>query len=106
MREDLPTDYLYNLDESLIWNDGKGNIYSFRGQLYSLGKQESEVDYNSEYGLFFQTYADKSKVLVCDVWDAKSGEKKKTVEQFIGYDIEDDELKLYCNYGVEKIGLK
>lgn len=104
--KDLPTDYIYDLDGALIWNDGKGNIRNFKGKLYSLGKQKSVIDYNSEYKLFFQIYRDESNELKCDIWNAETGKMVKTVEQFIGYDVENETLLLYGNSGVQKVSLE
>lgn len=104
--KDIPTDHLYNLDGNLVWNDGEGNILDLNGKVWCKVKQDADVDYNSEYKLFFQVYPNKSNSLVCDILNAKNGKVLTQAENFIGYEIDDTTLLLFCENGIQTIDLK
>ncbi|MCI8408853.1 MAG: hypothetical protein HFJ09_06225 [Lachnospiraceae bacterium] len=104
--KDLPTDSLYNLNGNLVWNDGQGNILDRKGKVWCKVEEESDVDYNSEYKLFFCVYPNKKNALVCDVIHAENGKILVKAENFIGYEIDGITLSLFCDDGIQNINLK
>lgn len=104
--KELPTDSLYNLNGNLVWNDGQGNILDKEGKVWCKVKEESDVDYNSEYKLFFCVYPNKSNTLVCDVIHAENGKVLTKAENFIGYEIDGTTLSLFCDDGIQTVNLK
>lgn len=105
VRDNLKTDYMYNLDGKLIWNDGDGNIVSDNEILVTIDTKEAEFDYNEDLDILFVIFPNDENDLACEIWNCKTGSKIHSVDKYIGYSVENNILKLYCNDKIDELSI-